>query len=360
MKTLEPTTLNRTLARIYGAGVTARAAAYRMGFLRSRKLPVPVVSVGNLTVGGSGKTPLVERLCRDLLEMGYRPAVLSRGYRGEAERSNLLVSDGRQISAGAETAGDEPYLLACLLPDVPIAVGRKRFRSAALILERLPEPRRIFVLDDGFQHLALARDLDLVAIDANTSSECRLLPAGRLREHPTALRRADGVCLTRCHLRRARPEVLENQIHTIDPRLPCFRFVTRYVGWVDERGSILPLDARARIRAVALAGVAQPQQFLDDLAQLGIRIISEFLLPDHHRFTSQELDRIISHAHRLGAEAIVTTEKDRVRLERFFPLPVPLLALRIRFEPASPDVWRRWLSDHLPSNPPRQGSLERE
>ncbi|GAB4252291.1 MAG: tetraacyldisaccharide 4'-kinase [Acidobacteriota bacterium] len=345
-----PGLLATPISHVYELAVRLRFLAYGLGLLRRHRLSAPVISVGNLTVGGAGKTPLVARVCEDLGELGFDPAVLSRGYRGRAERSNVLVSDGREILVSPEVAGDEPYLLAQLLPGVPVAVGRRRERSARLVLERLPAASRVFVLDDGFQYLALDRDLDLVIFDAAGSLDRRLLPAGPLREPWSALRRADAACLTRCHLPNARPDEFTAAIHRITPGLPCFRFRTEYAGWIDESGKLYPPRHLHRVRATVVAGIGNPQQFLDDLARLGIRIVNEFLLPDHHRFSAAEVDRILDHARRLGSEVVITTEKDRVRLLDYLPSDPPLWTLRIRFVPEQTREWVQWLAERLPAS----------
>lgn len=344
-----PGFLTTPVSHLYGLAVAVRRRAYELRLARRHRLPAPVISVGNLTVGGTGKTPLVARVGQDLQELGFRPAILSRGYRGRAERENLLVSNGREILVSPEVAGDEPYLLAQLLPEVPVAVGRDRRASAQLLLELLPRESFVFILDDGFQHLALERDVDLVVLDAAAPLERRLLPAGRLREPWSALRRASAVCLTRCHLPRARPDEVAGAVHRIAPALPCFRFRTEYTGWVDQEGRLHPPRRLHRVRATVVAAIGTPQQFLDDLARLGIRIVNEFLLPDHHWFSATEVARILEHARRLGAEAVLTTEKDRVRLLNFLPCDPPLWALRIRFVAEEPRHWSQWLAGQVSS-----------
>ena len=158
----------RQFARLFGAAVSARHQLYDRRLLPIRRLDRPVISVGNLTLGGSGKTPLIQYLARNLQESGWAPAILSRGYLGSAESSNRLVTDGSSLFCDAAEAGDEPYLMARDLSGIPVAVGKRRWKSAGIVEERCPEQRRIFLLDDGFQHRGLARDTDIVVIDATS------------------------------------------------------------------------------------------------------------------------------------------------------------------------------------------------
>lgn len=337
-------------ARLFRLGTDARRWGYARGLFRTRSLSHPVISVGNLSVGGTGKSPMVAYLAGLTRELGFEPAILTRGYRGKAESGNLLVSDGSQVLADSIEAGDEAYMLASTLPTTPVGVGANRWETGRLVEERLPHPRRLFLLDDGFQHLRLARDLDLVAIDATlppTSDE--LLPLGRLREPLESLRRADAALLTRCHLATKQLPLLEAEIQSVIPGLPLFRFRTVLVEgvWVPEEKAV-SLEETARRKAVALAAIGNPSQFLGDLGRSGLRVINEFLFRDHHPFTQAEIDQILDRSRRLNADLLVTTEKDSVRLRNLDLRGFPTLVIRIRFEPEDGDAFKTWLATRLP------------
>ncbi len=336
---------------LFRAGVRVRRELYRGRLLRMRRLSHPVVSIGNISVGGTGKSPLVHYFAELLREEGLAPAVLSRGYRGTWERDNRLVSDHERLLATASEAGDEAFMLARSLPGTLVAVGRNRWKSGRLIEQRHPHPARVFLLDDGFQHLALARDLDLVAIDATRPRlEEALLPAGLLREPPQALARADAILLTRCHLAEARLAELEEEIRSLAPAVLRFRFRTVPVALRPlAGGETEALTARAGSRGVALAALGNPQQFLLDVARAGVKVVNEFLFRDHHPFSQRELDTVIERARRLSGEFVITTEKDAVRLEHLDFRGFPFLALDIRYQTSEPETLHTWLLDRLRS-----------
>jgi len=189
------------LSLIYSLVVRVRLLLYTSGLKKSRCLKSPVISIGNITLGGTGKTPFTIYLAKKLKNEGFSPAVLSRGYRGSAEKMNLLVSNGRELLCSAEESGDEPRLMAEKLPGIMVAVGSNRFKSARLCHQEKSPETNIFILDDGFQHIQLQRDLDIVLIDAtNPFGGEMLVPSGILREPLSSLARADAFVITRCHL----------------------------------------------------------------------------------------------------------------------------------------------------------------
>ncbi len=334
---------------LFRTGVRIRHGLYRRHLLRTRRLNHPVISIGNLSVGGTGKSPLVLYFAEFLCEAGLAPAVLSRGYRGTSESKNRLVSDGSELLATPAEAGDEACMLARNLRGVPVAMGKRRWVSGRLIERLHPHPDRVFLLDDGFQHLGLARDLDLVVCDATRPLlGDSLLPSGRLREPPRALARADAVLLTRCHLVESRLARLDEEIRSLAPRAPCFQFRTEAVALRELKGGgAEEPSARAGRKGVVLAALGNPDQFVKDVARAGVKIVNEFLFRDHHPYTQEELDVVIERAHRLGGEFVVTTDKDAVRLEGLDLRDLPFLALRVRFRPADPDRLHAWLLDRL-------------
>lgn len=297
------------LTPLYAVAVRSRAAAYRRGWIRSHRAAVPVISVGNLTFGGTGKTPTVIALVRDLVRRGRRPAVLTRGY-GRTETATR-VAIGPDERLDAIELGDEPVELARRLPGVPIIVDRDRVQGAAEAVRRQAD---ILLLDDGFQHLRLERDLDLVLVDAGDPfGGDRLPPRGRLREPPTALARATAVLVTK--LPPGQPEVfdeLRRRIHAYAPDLPVIgstlaasRVRIDFV-W---RG----LEVLAGARVMAFAGLGRPEAFADVLAAAGAEVLGRRWFADHHRYAEAELAELVAAAQKLGAH-LVTTAKDAVKL----------------------------------------------
>jgi len=314
--------VSTALGAIFGGITRARAAAYRRGILTTHRLAGPVVSVGNIGVGGSGKTPLVRYVAERLLAARRDVAVLSRGYGGRFRGDALVVSDGQRVLADAEAAGDEPVMLARALPGVVVAVGPRRDVVGRAVEERFGP--RVHVLDDGFQHLRLARDLDLVCLDVR-DLEDRPLPAGRLREDPSALARADLVLLTR--LEAASEEEQAALERRLGPER-THRVVREVMGWTDLEGK----DAPSPARALLFAGIARPGRFAHDVKQSGTAVVGDALFPDHHRYSADEVEALSRRARDAGADALATTEKDAARLLALGPVRTerPVLVLRVR------------------------------
>ncbi len=331
----------RLASRLFGAATRVRVELYRSGILPRRRLESPVISVGNLAVGGTGKTPLVAMLAKMLQLASYAPAVLSRGYKGRAERSGRLVSDGQKVLCNVRECGDEPFLLARQLQGIPLAVGRDRQLSASRIPAAQDPAKRIFILDDAFQHLRIRRDLDLLVMDSTDPwAGGRSMPAGLLREPLAAIRRADWILLTRSHQADDLQET-QARVRRLHPEAPVFSFHHAPTELIDVRsGRSRPVEELTGSEGTALAAIGKPKLFVRDLEKLGIRVHQEAFFPDHHWFTQQELDRFLD-----GAEAIFTTEKDAVRLERLDFDQGQVLALRIEARPDAPDEFRRKLVD---------------
>lgn len=300
---------------LYRLLVRTRMAAYRRGWLRAKRLPGKVISVGNLTVGGTGKTPMVLRLAAWLRHRGLHVAILTRGYGRRARMPLVINGQGQVFEYPPELMGDEPILLARRLPDVTIGIGADRASLAERIVQtEAPHPPDVFLLDDGFQHLRVARDLDLVLIDATASfGGSALLPAGPLREPLSGLARADVIVLTRAS--DPPPAELLDGVRRHNPRAPLFRASTKLLGVFDAT-SHRPanLFVLKQQPALAFCGVGNPEAFWGDLRRWGFTLVATRAFPDHHRYGVDDFQRIIRHADRAGARVLLTTEKDRVNL----------------------------------------------
>jgi tetraacyldisaccharide 4'-kinase len=297
------------LTPLYAAAVRTRAALYRRGLRTAVRLASPVVSVGNLTFGGTGKTPTVVALVRDLVRRGRRPAVLTRGHGRSSRRPLVLVGPNPSSSPGR--AGDEPLEMAARLPGVPIVVDRDRVRGG---LEALRLGATVLVLDDGFQHQRIARDLDLVLIDAGDPwGGGQLPPRGRLREPVAAVVRASAVLVTKLSAGSDdRREEIVRSIRELAGDLPVFGArveasrVRTPTGWQSP-------EIIAGRRVLAFAGVGRPEAFAELLTSAGAEVVSTAWFADHHRYRADELERLSADAERLGAVP-VTTAKDAVKL----------------------------------------------
>jgi tetraacyldisaccharide 4'-kinase len=305
----------------YGAAIGLRNRLYDGGGLPRTKLPCPVISVGNLTVGGTGKTPLVMLLAELMQEAGWRPAILSRGFGGRSSRGVHVVSDGRRLLATPETAGDEPVLMARTLPSVPVLTGPDRVRTGKAALDRFGA--KLLILDDAFQHRRLARDLDIVLTDLTLpfGNGC-LLPAGPLREPVQALKRARIVIRT-----GSEAEVRTSPASTDAGGLRGFHRPCELVrGDGAERH---PPAMLAGKRLLAFAGLGRPDAFRKTLAALGADVADFLPFPDHHAYRRSDIEGIRQRAVAASAEFIVTTEKDAVRLAPYADFLGEVLQLRI-------------------------------
>lgn len=302
----------RVASWAYGTAVTARRAAYRAGLLARHRAPCPVVSVGNLTAGGTGKTPCVIFLARRLQERGWRPAVLLRGYKRSGGGGVLVASTGTGLLGTVVEAGDEAGLLAGSLQGVPIIVGGDRVRAAEIARSQCGAD--LCILDDGYQHLRLSRDLDILLLDARSPfGNGALLPRGPLREHPGAAARADLIILTRTGQARD-PEGAAAAIRRLSAGAPVLCAVHRPVSLTRlSAGGAVPPSALAGQEVAAVSAIGSPAAFEATLRGLGASVVAAFCFPDHHRFRAEELERVGREGKAAGATLLVTTAKDRAR-----------------------------------------------
>ena len=317
---------------LYGQAVRARAAAYRWGWLETVRLPVPVFCLGNITVGGSGKTPGAIWLAEYLLKKGRRPAVISRGYGARSKVPIRVVSDGAGKTLPVSEAGDEPLLIALRLPSVPVLAGADRSAVGRRAVEEFGADA--LIMDDGFQHLRLFRNVNILCLDTTEVTAlferggAALLPAGRLREPLSALWRADIVLLTRAEgLAPSKIVSIRRKVEDclLDvPVVPVFGALSLWERAGGEEVLVSSLKGRP---VLAVSGLARPESFEAGLRRLGMKV-KPLRFSDHHLFTPDERERIISSAKADGRR-IVVTEKDAVRL----PADFPCLVARLEWSP---------------------------
>ena len=331
------------IAAMYGAVVRLRGWAYAAGILRTTRLRAPVISVGNLTMGGTGKTPLTIALGRQLLDSGHRVAVLSRGYKGNYGGGPLLVSDGRHIHTTASEAGDEALVIARNLPRALVAVARQRAEAGAWLEKHFEVD--VHLLDDGFQHVQLHRDLNLLVVDVTNPFGGGLPPRGRLREPLGAIYRADAVLLSRTDANQSY-DGLVDEIRRYKPGIPCLLVRQKLISLrrLGEEQDVA-VDSLGGCSVVAFAGIANPDQFLTTLRQAGIHVIQSFSFPDHHFYRAQDYRRLLRECERLNVKTLVTTEKDAEKLSAMDFRPREALAAKVVFEFGDLPGMTRLLSD---------------
>ena len=316
------------MAGSYRGLLGAREWLYARGMLHARALDCPVVSIGNLTVGGTGKTPAVELAVRTLMDLGHRPGVLSRGY-GRRGGGVQIVADAASIRLDAEEAGDEPFLLARRLPGVPVVVGPNRYEAGRMARTRFGVTA--VVLDDGFQHRTLRKDLEVVMARAGQPwGNGRLLPGGPLREPLAGLARAHLVVATGCRQLDEAAEVTTT-VARVAPGVPVLTAVHVPTECFESSAMrFVPLSALGGAKLIAFAGIGSPAGFRRTLAEAAVSVADFQEFADHHWYTREELARLERRAAEVGADGLVTTEKDWVRLRRLPPLKRPLYVLSIR------------------------------
>ena len=318
----------------YRIAVRLRLVAYGLGLLRTRHLPVPVLSVGNITLGGTGKTPAVVHIAELLLAQGRRPAIVSRGYGRADEASVLVVSDGRSVLTGSDQAGDEPSMLANRLAGVPVVVGKDRYYAGRTAIERFQPD--LVVLDDGFQHVRLRRDLNIVLVDAaDPFGNGKLFPAGILREPLSALKRAQVVVLNRAD-RSGDLDGLRRTIRRFTSAL-IVSGTYRPIDLVEiATGASRSLEVLQNASVTAFAGIARPESLEATLISLGAEIVGFRNYPDHHRYGHADIKVLIEDASRT-ASLLITTEKDAVKLKGMAPKGI--WTIRIRLEIREREAW---------------------
>lgn len=334
------------LGGVYTAIARRRRHWYEQSPERRRHLPVPVISVGNLAVGGSGKTPAAAAIAAMLRDVGERPAILSRGYgRRVASRAPVVVGDGARVRVPARISGDEPQLLARSLPGVPVIVGSDRHAAGEAAIRQFDAT--VLLLDDGFQHLRLARDVDLLVVTARDVDD-RVLPAGRLREPLDAARGADALLVVGdaavargvCARLGVRTAFTVRTVHGA----AC---AVASAGTPLSRAGVR-VDPSAGLRILALAGIARPERFFAALDAQGWNVVRRITMRDHHWFSARDMARIARAARGSLADLVLTTEKDAVRLDVPLGAEQPhwgYVPMRVHIDPE--DAFRQWLVERL-------------
>ncbi len=314
------------LSKLYGCGVSLRSSLYEKGFLRAKELPCTVISIGNLTSGGTGKTPMAIKTAALVNGMGYKTAVVSRGYKGGAEKNGGIVSDGKQVLMEHEMAGDEPLMIAEKLNGVPVAVGAVRYDTGMLAVNRFSS--EVIILDDGFQHIKLKRDINIVLLDCERPfGSGFLLPRGTLREPAAAVSRADAVILTRTDSvpDDVRAETME-KIRGMVPGKPVFcAFHSPFI----SRGLSERTDSLNGLKVYGFSGLADNNSFRQTLKQLGCELAGFSDFPDHHRYSDGDLEKVSRQAEEAGADCIAATEKDHVKIRRMNSCPKDIAVIGI-------------------------------
>lgn len=336
----------RYLSYLYKGIIKLRLALYQSGIFRHHALGCQVISVGNLTVGGTGKTPVVEVFARELERQGRKVAILSRGYKKqeapwlerlvdrlllrEQKRQPRVVSNGKQLLLDSAMSGDEPYMLASNLKNVAVIVDKDRVKSGRYAINKLGCDT--LILDDGFQYMGLKHRLEIVLVDrTNPFGNEHVLPRGILREPIEHIRRADFIFITKSDgsgqpALRARLRELNSVAEIIE----C-RHAARHLRNLSTRAQE-PLEFLSGLKIVALSGIAAPEGFEGELQRRGATLLHAFRFADHHRYTQQEIINLVNEARELGADAIITTEKDAVRMPELSRWDVPTYFLRVDIE----------------------------
>ena len=342
---VQPSVMEQTLLAIMTpfAGLhqlvqRTRSHCYEQACLPTFRADCPVISVGNLSIGGTGKTPTVLWLARYLSALGITIAIVSRGYKQRRSVNEVtLVADPTGIRLTPPEAADESYLLACHLPGIAVVTCAHRQQAIQFVLERFPVDG--ILLDDGFQHRAVQRDLDLVLLDAHAPlGNGKIFPAGILREPPAALQRADAFLFTRAE----QPQNISPLLAPFIGEKPVMAARHRPQFWMDLQHSLFPLETLFGQPVLAFCGIAKPHLFQEQLQKMGVEIAQFVVFRDHHPFSITEVEHLVQQSKTVGATTLICTEKELVKISA---LPhhgkawLPLYALTIELEFLEPPVW---------------------
>jgi len=342
------------ISYLYGMGVRFRLWMYAKMILKQKKLPCYVISVGNIVVGGAGKTPMAIYLAQVLKKMGNKALVLSRGYKGRYKHSAGIVSDGEKIFLGAEDCGDEPYMMA-KRRSFPVVIGKDRFKAGIKAINAFNPD--VIILDDGFQHLKLKRDLDLILLDYTSPlGNNRFLPAGRLRESPEiSAKRTDALIFTRCGNMDKNAETnKEVMLHYQDcPRFKTFHrpFISKHIICASSlKKTIQKVKELKGKHAVLFSGIAKNDSFYHTMAKLGIKVLDHLEFRDHYRYKKADILTINNLAKKVSADVVLTTEKDWAKLDQNLKWDLDLIVIGIQIEFEHPEKFESFLNSRLKRN----------
>lgn len=317
------------LSILYRQVVNLRNRLYDLGIFKQNKLPCKVISVGNITVGGTGKTPFVIMLAKMLKTKGFRPAILSRGYGGKTKSPVNIVSDGIHIRMMHDEAGDEPFLIAKSAEGIPVLTGPKRILTGNVAVKSLGAD--VLILDDAFQHRSVFRDVDIVLLDREKPfGNGYLLPRGPLRESPDALKRAHFLIWKNRVLDGRFPKYYKQGIGAFFPVLSGFLRPEALIQ--GNTRDYIPLEYIRGKNVCAFAGIGSPENFRETIESLGGLVVEFLSFPDHYRYTSEDIADIQRRSSASGAEIVMTTEKDGIRLTDFPDFIKDIHILKVEME----------------------------
>lgn len=321
------------LCWLYCAIILGRNYCYTLGLFKQKQLACIVISVGNIVVGGTGKTPATAAIAKLLQNKGHQVALLLSGYKRHSNDAVTIVSDGENRLCSREECGDEADMLARQLTDIPIVVGKQRYFAGKAALDRFDS--EVLILDDGFQHRQLARNLDIVTVDATQPyGTGALLPIGMLREPISALQRADIILITRTDADDTNIAELKAGLHRLAPNTPILESVHQPTSlyWLNlnEKREVLPLTTLTGKRLLAVCGIGNPDAFFTTLSQYDPESIELFAFPDHHVYTETDIHEVQKRIQSCNAEWVITTQKDEQKLMSFgTELPIVVLAVEL-------------------------------
>jgi tetraacyldisaccharide 4'-kinase len=330
------------ISSIYRLIIELKLFLYKNNILHQHCLKkAKIISIGNITLGGTGKTPAVIEIAN--LFQDKKSVILSRGYKSEYEHKMAIVSDGKQIFLKVKEAGDEPYLLAKRLSYVPIIIGKDRVKSAKYAIDRFGA--EIIILDDGFQYWRISRDLDIVLIDGrNPYGNTNLIPTGTLREPIKNLKRAHIFIITKVDQSLNRTKIIQD-LKSINPDAIILESIHKPIKFISlDTKEEYPLEFIKDIDILALSSIADPDSFEITIRKLKGSKFIHLKFPDHHVYTKKDINRLIDYLQ--GISFIITTEKDIVRLQEVAPSDLPILYLKIKFEIITPN-WQKLILDKV-------------
>jgi tetraacyldisaccharide 4'-kinase len=334
------------LSFFYRLIINFRNWLYDHKILKEVKLPCPVISVGNITVGGTGKTPCVIMLAQMLQENGFKPAILSRGYGGKNINPVNIVSDGCKILLDSETAGDEPFLIAQVLKSIPVITGAKRIVTGKTAIRQYGV--NVLICDDAMQHRQIFRDINLVLLDSRSLRvNNHILPRGRLREPIKELKRASAIVVTRTNEGQQTNKTIEKLIQ--NENIPVFRSIHKPKDMVKgDYSAQWPISILAGKKVCAFCGIAKPDSFKKILLSADAQVLSFDIFPDHHCYNKNELERIKSRFIDYRADFLISTQKDSMRLQEFPEFLKIIYMLRIELEIIPPEEsFKEFILDRL-------------